>query len=156
MNDMKAGAQMTSAYDTDFYAWTQDQAARLRAQKPANLDWQHIAQHVEELGKAELTTIEEDLVVILTQLLKVRHLHERATLGWRTSINQGRHRIADIGRRSPSLRQRPEEILPFKYTIARERAAHDAGLLTDKLPATCPFSIRQILDQDFWPQPVEE
>ncbi len=45
-------------YDDDFYAWTQDQTKHLRAQARLRqnqpLDWQLLAEKVEDLGSSEL------------------------------------------------------------------------------------------------------
>jgi hypothetical protein len=38
-----------SDYDTDFYAWTQAQAAAIRAKEVAALDIEHLAEEVEDL-----------------------------------------------------------------------------------------------------------
>jgi hypothetical protein len=156
MNAMNTAADAPTSRDFDFYAWTQDQAARLRAAKPATLDWENIADELEALGENDRSTIESDLTEILTQLLKVRHLHERATFGWRRALTVGRQRISDLTRKSPSLRTLPEAKLPFQYTVSRERAAAEAGLLTHQLPVNCPFTVKQVLDQEYWPEPVEE
>ena len=39
-------------YDTDFYAWTQTQAAALRAKDLAALDLEHLAEEIADLGQA--------------------------------------------------------------------------------------------------------
>jgi len=43
-------------YDEDFYAWTQHQAALLRRLSPAGneLDLEHIAEEIEDLGRSDL------------------------------------------------------------------------------------------------------
>jgi Domain of unknown function DUF29 len=43
-------------YDEDFYAWTQQQAALLRRLPPAGneLDLEHIAEEIEDLGRGSL------------------------------------------------------------------------------------------------------
>ena len=44
---------MTRAtYDTDFYTWTQEQAAALRAKDWAALDLERLAEEVEHVGKS--------------------------------------------------------------------------------------------------------
>lgn len=45
-------------YDTDYYAWTQDQAERLRRLAGDNrIDAGHLADEVEGLGKGELYAV---------------------------------------------------------------------------------------------------
>ena len=43
---------MTSLYETDFYAWANEQASLLRAGKLSGADIQHIAEEIESMGKS--------------------------------------------------------------------------------------------------------
>jgi Domain of unknown function DUF29 len=47
-------------YDTDFYAWAQQQAQALRTHSPGDnrLDVEHLAEAVEDLGTSELHAVE--------------------------------------------------------------------------------------------------
>src|SRR6266403_1653518 len=47
----KGGGMTTPDYDTDFYAWTQAQAAALRAGQWEALDIEHVAEELEDLWK---------------------------------------------------------------------------------------------------------
>jgi Domain of unknown function DUF29 len=57
-------------YDTDFYTWTQTQAAALRAKNWAALDLEHLAEEIESLGRSERYAIESQLERLLLHLLK--------------------------------------------------------------------------------------
>ena len=52
-----------SDYDTDFYAWTQQQAAALRQKAFAALDLEHLAEEIESMGKRDRRAVESTLVV---------------------------------------------------------------------------------------------
>jgi N-acetylglutamate synthase-like GNAT family acetyltransferase len=39
-------------YQTDFYAWTQQQAALLQAEEFTEVDWQNLIEEIEELGSS--------------------------------------------------------------------------------------------------------
>jgi hypothetical protein len=43
----------TPDYDTDFYAWTQAQAAAIRAGQWEALDIEHVAEEIEDLWKSD-------------------------------------------------------------------------------------------------------
>jgi hypothetical protein len=49
-------ASSETLYDEDFYAWTQQQAALLRRLPPPGneLDLEHIAEEIEDLGRSDL------------------------------------------------------------------------------------------------------
>ena len=76
---------VTELYDRDFYAWTQDQAAALRAwpeaMRPNVLDIAHLAEEIEDLGSAQRTAAGSLLRQILIHLPKLRlHPDEQARL----------------------------------------------------------------------------
>jgi hypothetical protein len=60
----------TPDYDTDFYGWTQAQAAALRAQESKTLDWDHLAEEIESLGNEQRHAARSHLRVLLWHLLK--------------------------------------------------------------------------------------
>ena len=44
-----------------------------------------------------------------------------------------------------------DTLLASAYPRARRQAAKDTGLPLARFPETCPWSVEQLLDQDFWP-----
>lgn len=64
-----------SLYDDDFYAWTQQQAAILRAMPPASnrLDSRLIAEEIEDLGRSEVRSAQSLCQHIIEHLLKLEY-----------------------------------------------------------------------------------
>ena len=94
-------------YDTDFYAWTQAQAAALRTKDWQAFDLANLAEEIESLGKRDRRTLESSLKILLLHLLKWTYQsHERGRRGrsWRSSIANARDAIEHVLRDSPSLR----------------------------------------------------
>jgi len=59
-------------HERDFYAWTQDQAARLRALGRDNrFDVAHVAEEIEDLGRSRLNAVASHLEETLIHLLKL-------------------------------------------------------------------------------------
>jgi hypothetical protein len=142
---------MTKAtYDTDFYAWTQAQAAALRTKDWPALDLDHLAEEIHSLGIADEHAITRHLQRLLLHLLKWRYQPTHRTPSWRRSIRQARDAIVDRTERSPSLRDYPLQRLPLTYRRARRDAADETGLPLATFPETCPWTIEQVLDEDFW------
>jgi hypothetical protein len=142
-----------SDYDTDFYAWTQVQAAALRAKHLAALDIEHLAEEVEDLGRAVRKGIGSQLERLLLHLLKWRY--DPATDPrrlWRVTIRHARREIADELAENRSLHGYPAARLATAYQHAREDAADDTGLSLATFPETCPWTIEQVLDAGFWPE----
>ena len=63
----------TPDYETDFYAWTQQQAAALRAKDWAALDRAHVAEEIEDVGHSVRFAVESQLARLLFHLLKRRY-----------------------------------------------------------------------------------
>ena len=64
-----------ATYDDDFYAWTQAQAAALRAiPRQAigdHVDIEHVAEEIEDLGKRDLREVESFLKRLVEHLVKI-------------------------------------------------------------------------------------
>lgn len=140
-----------TTYDTDFYAWTQAQAAALQAKDLAALDLDHLAEEVTSLGNEQEHAVESQLHIALLHLLKMAYQRQRRR-GWLRSIDNARVQIARRLRRSPSLQGFLPTALAEAYRTARRSAARETGLPLATFPETCPWGLDQLLDEDFWPE----
>lgn len=59
------------SYETDFYAWTNQQAALLKAGKFSELDIANIVEELETLGRAEKRELVNRLAVLLAHPYKM-------------------------------------------------------------------------------------
>lgn len=148
-------------YQTDFYAWTREQASALRraAEMRINLpgvDLDHVAEEIEGLGGSDLRALESDLTRILEHLLKLRHSPvTEPRRGWMLSVVEHRDRVQTACRRSGSLARQVPDLLPDAWRRARKLAL--AGLEFDGFPAPvlpmdCPYRLEDILSDDWWPE----
>jgi hypothetical protein len=142
----------TPDYDTDFYAWTQAQAAALRAKAAPALDWDHLAEEVESLGQAERHAVRSHLRTLLWHLLKWHYQPRRRSKSWRVSIDNARDEIDDYLATNPSLVTALDDLLVSAYGRARKVAARETGLPLTTFPEACPWPIAQVLEEDFWPE----
>jgi hypothetical protein len=77
---------MGSAYEKDFYAWANEQAALLRSGKLAEADIEHIAEEIESMGRTEKRELVARLTVLLLHLLKWRYQPNLQGAFWRATI----------------------------------------------------------------------
>jgi hypothetical protein len=140
-----------SFYEQDYYAWTEEQAALLRAGQTAGLDLDHLAEEIEDMGRSQRRAVKNALIVVLVHLLKYRFQPERRTNSWRATIREHRRRLRDEFADSPSLRPYAEHIFAECYQDACEEAADEAGLPPEVFPPACPFTLDQVLDRNFLP-----
>ncbi len=145
---------MTAAtYETDFYQWTQQQAALLRQGEfnRIDLDLANIAEEIESMGKRDRRAIESHLFVILLHLLKWQYQPQRRGKSWRLSVWNGRLDISRLLKDSPSLKPQLFTLATEEYPAARKQAADETGLPLTTFPDQCPFTVEQITG-DFWPE----
>lgn len=138
-------------YDHDFYAWTNEQAALLRAGKLDAADVEHIAEEIESMGRTEKRELVSWLTVLLVHLLKWQYQPLLQGSSWRTTIRIQRIDIADHLIDNSSLKGQILEAIARAYTKARVEAAAETGLHEATFPLTAPWSFEQIMDEGFWP-----
>lgn len=148
-----------SLYDEDYYAWTKDQAARLRelARQRVNtpLDLENLAEEVESLGRSELNTVRSQVRRIIEHLLKLEHSPTpEPRVDWRHSVSQARDEVED--HMTVSMRPDVAADLPKLFRRARRDAAHALDKHGERdaakaLPATCPYSFDEIVTHDWYP-----
>ncbi len=142
-----------TAYDTDFYLWTQQQAALLRHGEfnRVDLDIENIAEEIESMGRREKHSIRSYLFNVMLHLLKWRYQPERRGTSWNLSIRNGRHQIDRLMEDSPSLRPQLETLISKEYPQARKMAEIETDLPLETFPEQCPFTVEQVLDAEYWP-----
>ena len=140
-------------YDHDFYTWTQTTAAAIRAGKWHDLDAAMIAEEIESLGISQQHALQSHLRQLVMHLLKWQYQPSRRQLGhsWESTITLARDEIALVLERNPGLQQQMPAYLAKRYGAARRLARIETGLPLTTFPATCPWTLEQVLDDDFWP-----
>jgi hypothetical protein len=149
-------------YDDDFYAWTQYQAEVLRSLPTSDnrFDRENVAEEIEDLGKNYRDAVRSQVRRILEHFLKLVYSPAGDPRGgWRGSIIDARAELDD--RLSPTLRRDLSAVLAKLYATARKRVASDLQDYGEQkaaasLPAECPYTLDQILEDDWYPEPPGE
>src|SRR5271167_3180979 len=102
-------------HDSDFYAWSLEQAALLRAGRVQEADLAAIAEEIESMGKTEKRELVSRLTVLLLHLLKWARQPALRGASWRLSIANARDEIADLLADNPSLKAQLGEIVASAY-----------------------------------------
>jgi hypothetical protein len=143
-------------YGSDYYAWTQAQAALLRSTQPEWLDWRNLAEEVEDLGRSERRALESHLETVLIHLLKWRYQACKRGPSWEVSILNPRDRIEQLLADNPSLKPSLGAALKHAYPLARREAGRQMRLTRRQweasLPAVCEWTVEQVLDAEFFPE----
>jgi hypothetical protein len=139
-------------YDSDFYAWANEQAALLRAGKVAHADIEHIAQEIESMGKTEKRELLSRLSVLLLHLLKWRFQPKRRSRSWRLSVEAQRIQLSLHLADNPSLKSLLTPATADAYRLAVIDAQRETGLDAAVFPSECPWTFEQMMAEDFWPE----
>jgi hypothetical protein len=142
-----------ASYQEDFYLWLMGQAEMLRQGRFQDLDLENLAEEVESIGRSDKREVYNRLVVLMVHLLKYQFQHLKRTRSWGLTIADQRFRLKLVLRDSPSLRQAYlPEVLDDIYRLARRKAAGQTRLPESAFPETCPYTLEQLLDEDFLPE----
>lgn len=141
----------TQLYDQDFYAWARRNAELIRQGRIVEVDFEHVAEELENMGGNTRRELISRLSILLAYLLKWQWQPVRRGNSWRLTIANQRDDIEDLLEQSPSLRHDIDEKIDKAYVRARRQAAIETGLDEKTFPLGCPFSMEQALDPDFWP-----
>lgn len=144
----------TALYDEDFYQWSLHQAQVLRRLAasglplPNDLDLEHVAEEIEDLGNEQRFVVESNLEQALMHLIKIVALpdHE-AVRHWTKEVN-GFLATASRRYRASMRRAIDEEAL---WSRARRRAAKDLridGHPAPPLPDSAPFALHALVSEE--------
>lgn len=141
-------------YKQDFYAWTREQAAKLRARRLAEIDIEHLAEEIESMGRSEKRELINRLAALMAHLLRWRlqkDLRHSNLNSWRAAIEEQRLEVVEMLADNPSLRHGLEGHLADAYRKAVLQRVRETGLDKRTFPAVCLFTLEQVLDGRFWP-----
>ena len=140
-----------TAYETDRFAWLEQQTRLLKAGALGEVDVVHLIQELESEMGNERRELYRRLRVLLAHLLKWQFQPAGRCNSWRGTIRLQRNDIARLFKETPSLRRFLTAELSEAYPEAVEWAADETGLGDDAFPVECPYAIEHILNRDFWP-----
>jgi len=146
----------SAIYDTDILEWSEQQAsalrglARTRHDLPNELDLEHVAEEIEDVGRSEFLAVQSLLRQILIHLIKAVSASDALSmLHWRKEVVGFHGDLLD--RITPSMRSRLD--LSKLWQQAAKRAEADLAVrgesVTSGLPSQCPLTIAEIIDPEF-------
>ncbi|MBE9144787.1 DUF29 domain-containing protein [Planktothrix mougeotii] len=148
-------------YEKDFQLWIQQTIEQLQQQNFTALDVEHLIEELTELGKSEKNRLESNLMVLLAHLLKLmvqQDAPEMMKASWYNSVDEHRQRVQKQLQQTPSLKSFFTTAIQNAYIDSRRLAIKEGKRAQfgvripheEEYPKVCPFSIEQILDEDFY------
>ncbi|WP_071191878.1 DUF29 domain-containing protein [Trichormus sp. NMC-1] len=148
-------------YDHDLQLWIEQTIQQLQNHEFGSLDIEHLIEELVDLGKSEKNALRSNLKILLAHLLKLKIQHnvpDSMKASWYSSVVEHRQRVLDNLTDTPSLKSFLIEAVEKAYPDARKLAIKEGKLAKfgvrvpeeSEYPMVCPFSIEQILDEDFY------
>ncbi len=138
-------------HDKDFYAWTKQTAQLLKEGRIDEVDINHIAQEIEDMGSSNKRALISCLAILSSHLLKWKFQKERRGKSWLLTVKCQRLQINDLLEESPSLKHQIESKLDRAYIEAKLIASKETGIDIEIFPEICPFTLEECLNDEFFP-----
>ncbi len=143
-------------HETDFLRWTEQQAKLLRAGRLDELDVANLLEEIEDMGREQKVALQSLIRMILVHLLKLELSPAGDTRAkWTEELMELRAQAESRLEDTPSLASYAQGLYRKAWPQARRiadraLAAHGESV---ELPRECPYSLEQVLDPDFLPDP---
>ncbi|BAY79737.1 hypothetical protein NIES25_62230 (plasmid) [Nostoc linckia NIES-25] len=138
-------------YETDFYAWTQEQVSLLKNQEWEQLDTVNLIEEIETLGRRERQELRNRLGVLLGHLLKWQFQSEKRSNSWLGTIREQRVQIKLLLQDSPSLKPYLNEVFLTVYELGLALAIRETELDENVFSKLCPYTLDETLNPEFLP-----
>ena len=142
-------------YDQDFYSWIYKNIDLLKQRKFSEIDVDILIDELESMAKRDRRELTSRLMILIAHLLKWQFQPEQRSGSWQGSIDEQRVQLLEQVEESPSLKKNLEESITKSYPKAVALAIKETKLLPKTFPKTCPYSIEQLLNEDFYPNDVQ-
>ncbi len=152
-------SSLQTLYQKDYAAWAEKMAELLKAGKFSELDIEHLLEELASMGTSERNELESRLTILIAHLLKWQFQYQYLSdkwkefdgRSWRATIIEQRVRLRKRLRKSPGLKANLPEITLEAYEDALELAIKETQLSAATFPSECPYTLEQLLDDDFYP-----
>jgi hypothetical protein len=147
--ERRPGPAASATYEGDFYTWSQEQGALLRAGRFDAIDSENLAEEIESLGRNELDKLVSFYRLILLHMLICDYQPGQHSRSWSISIDNHRDSAAEVLAGNPGLNPRIAEAMETAYRRARRDAADETRLPISVFPQASPYSFGDMLERPF-------
>ena len=145
-----ARQSLSSIYEEDYQQWLDKTVLLLKNRQVDSLDYEHLIEELEAWGREQKNAVESLVIQVIQHLLfyqywsSEREYNERhwrgELIGFRTQLEL---------RLTTNLRNHLSNRLDYLYSKAKKMAEVKTDL---KLPSENPYTLADILDEDWLPE----
>ena len=140
----KTAQVLAELYEVDETAWLDATAELVRAGRLGEIDLRTLAEYLTDMAIRDRREVTSRLSVLITHLLKWHHQPAHRSGGWLATIEVQRHELSDI-LESVSLRNHATSAMEKSYMTGVRRAVAETGFPESAFPATCPYTLDELL-----------
>ena len=134
-------------HEQDQVAWLEKMAGLVHDQRYPELDYLNLETLLVEMAQRDRHEVKSRLTILLTHLLKVDHPPAQSSRSWQVTILYQRQELQEL-LESGTLKNYFLTVIDRAYANAVKRAALGTGLPETVFPATCAYSVAQILGEE--------
>ena len=151
--------ELKREYEQDFHHWIEHHITLLRSGRFNEIDVEHLIEELESMAGRDRNELVSRLKILIAHLLKwqfqLQQLNEQWQefdgRSWRRSIIEQRSQLADLLENIPSLKHHLSESVNLAYPKAVNLAIDETKLPKSLFPKTCPYTVEQLVDKEFYP-----
>jgi hypothetical protein len=136
--------KLSRLYEADETAWLEQMAQLIEERQFDKLDYKNLTEFLQSMAKRDRREVLHRLTTLLMHLLKWDFQTENRSRSWEQTIRTQRHALQDL-LTSKTLRNHAQEILAKAYERAAPFAAAETDLPEETFPASCPYTLDEIL-----------
>ncbi|BAZ86637.1 DUF29 domain-containing protein [Dolichospermum compactum] len=145
--------QLQKLYESDDYLWLQETIKLLKIKDLDNLDLDNLIEELESLGRNDLNKVRSLLRQIMIHILLLQYWeqeYDRNYRHWRGEIIAFRDDINN--NLTTTLKNKLSQELEHIYNVSMKLVIEKTGISLNLLPDNCPYSLEQLLDDNWYPQ----
>ncbi|MCX8000758.1 MAG: DUF29 domain-containing protein, partial [Leptospiraceae bacterium] len=149
---MQQTLDLKKLYEEDENLWLFENAKLIREGKLEQVDFEHIVEFLEDMGRRDFREVLSRLRVLIMHILKWIFQKEKRSGSWKRTIIEQRKRLNDEFVDSKNLKNHAKKNFSKTYLDGREMAAAETNLPLSVFPEEPPFTFEQVLDEDYLPE----
>lgn len=151
---MVVTSSKVTLYEVDYALWLDQTLEQVKNRQLEALDWENLAQEIEDLGIELRHKVDSYLKQLLIHLLLYKYWtveRDRCASGWQDEIDNFRDELEFL-LKSKTLYNYFLTRIDAMYLKARIRTIKKTKLSSTIFPEQCPFLVSELLDFDFYPE----
>ena len=149
---LKTKFDLKEIYEQDFNIWLEITANLLKEKQFNDLDFENLIEEIESMARNNRRELKSRLTLLIMHLLKWKYQPQKKSKSWLNTIVEQRRQIKFLLEDNPSLKPSIQMIIDNCYQHGKKDASLETRLSLNTFPINDPFTIEEILDEDFFPE----